>query len=111
MHESMIEFVIEWIKGAETATVTAPSSTALCNSMKRMKEKHPDKVTEFIQNKDGSICCHVPIEWVSVRPPKRINYSEEEKIKRAERMKEMRARQSIDKNSPKTDLNPFRVEI
>lgn len=103
MSDTFIEFAIEWIKGADTATVTAPSGTKLCNSLKRMRETHPDKVTAFIQNKDGSICCHVPINWVTVRPHLKQNISDEERAARAERLKSFHTM----KSTQKTDQKPI----
>lgn len=85
----MNEFVIEWVKGAAEAVVTAPTGTALCNKLKRYAETHPEELTQVIVNRDGSICCHVPVSWVKVRPPRKL--SAEAVQAATERMKAMRA--------------------
>lgn len=84
----MNEFAIEWIKGSDRATVTAPGSTKLCNSLKRYAETHDDEVRIIDENEDGSIVAHVPVKWVKVRPPRKV--SEEQKAKAAERLANFR---------------------
>ena len=37
-------------------------------------------------NDDGSIVARIPHSWFKITPPRKINISEEEKIKRSERM-------------------------
>ena len=61
----MNEFAINWLKGGEYAEITAPASTALKNKLLRLKEERPDEVTHVIENKDGSMVCHVPVRWIS----------------------------------------------
>lgn len=65
----MNEFAINWLKGGEYAEITAPASTALKNKLLRLKEERPDEVTHVIENKDGSMVCHVPVRlmiWSSM---------------------------------------------
>lgn len=89
----MNELVIEWLKGDKEAVVTAPVGTKICNRLKRYAAEGREEVSQLIENKDGSICCHVPIEWVSVRPPVKKNYSEEQLREMRERMSALRASQ------------------
>lgn len=85
-YDTTREFAIEWIKGDVTATVTAPSGTKIANSMKRQYKKRPEDVTEFVENKDGSICCHVPVNWIKVSPPRKVVLTDEERQKISERL-------------------------
>lgn len=89
----MQEFAIEWIKGNTEATVTTPSSTALCNKLKRLHEECPEEVMYWIENKDGSICCHIPVKWVKINRPHRL--SDEQRKANAERLKRMRAQKGV----------------
>lgn len=94
--EFMNEFAIEWTKDRDTATVTAPSGTALCNKLKRFHEEKPDEVTDFIENTDGSICCHVPVKWVKVSPPRKMTDAQIEAAR--ERMNEMHSNNRFTKD-------------
>ena len=79
------EFCIEWCKGDKTATVTAPEGSALNTRLTRLAEEYPDEVD--VRNSE---LFHVPVKWVSIRKPKQMNYTDEEKAERAERMRQLR---------------------
>ena len=84
------EFAINWLKGGEYAEITAPASTALKNKLLRLKEERPDEVTHVIENKDGSMVCHVPVRWIRVSPPRKV--SEEQREAARQRFAEIRER-------------------
>ena len=86
----MNEFAINWLKGGEYAEITAPASTALKNKLLRLKEERPDEVTHVIENKDGSMVCHVPVRWIRVGPPRKV--SEEQREAARQRFAEIRER-------------------
>lgn len=88
MSETFNEHVIEWMRGDETATVSAPNNTRLKGQVTRLAEKYPDEV-DYIENKDGSICGHVPVKYVNVRHPKVL--SDEHKQKLAESLARKKA--------------------
>lgn len=84
----MNELVIEWLKDDMEAVVTAPVGTKICNRLKRYAEEGREEVSHLIENKDGLICCHVPVKWVQVKPPRKMSA---ESIKAAtERLKSIR---------------------
>ena len=62
----MNEFSIEWIKGADYAGVTVPSGTALKSKLLRLAEKNSSEVKIILENTDGSIYAHIPINYVPV---------------------------------------------
>lgn len=68
------EYVIEWVEGDKTATVTAPEGSALSNRLIKLASECPDDVemkhTELF---------HVPVKWVKVSPPRKLDLSEERK--------------------------------
>ena len=75
--DSVNEFVIEWLRGQKTASLTIPSNTHMKNLIMKLAEKHPN--VSVLHNKDGSIFAHVPVEWITIKPPKQL--SEEHKAK------------------------------
>lgn len=86
--DSVNEFVIEWIRGEKTASLTIPSNTHMKNKI--MKFASESSSVNYIENKDGSIFAHVPVDWISIRKPKQMNFSEEEIEKRKQRILEAR---------------------
>ena len=56
------------------------------NKIHKLKEKYPDEVEIRHINYDGSIVARIPHSWFKITPPRKTNISEEEKIKRSERM-------------------------
>lgn len=85
--DTMNEFCIEWIKGAEYAGITVPSGTALKSKILRLAEKFPDEVKIKAENSDGSLFAHIPVKYVKISPPKKI--SDEQKEAASERFKQM----------------------
>lgn len=83
----MNENVIEWIRGDDRATVTAPNASKLKGQVVRLAEKYPDEV-DYEENEDGSICGHVPARWVNVRHPR--NLSDEQKERLADNLRKAR---------------------
>ncbi len=83
----MNEFVIEWIKGASYAGVTAPSGTALKAKLYRLAKENPNEVKIIVENNDGSIYAHIPINYVKISPPRKV--SEEQREAAGERFKQM----------------------
>ena len=61
------ENVIEWAKDGKTATLSL-SQRRTISKVKRLSEKYPDKCQVLADNKDGSICAHIPVEWVRIQP-------------------------------------------
>lgn len=57
--------------------------------VRRLAEKHPDKVRIIKQPEEngGCIYCELPTEWLSIRPPKKMNYTAEQRAEMSARMK------------------------
>lgn len=85
--DSMNEFSIEWIKGAEYAGITVPSGTALKSKLLKLADKNPKDVKIIAVNKDGSLYAHMPISYVKISPPRQV--SEEQKEAASERFRQM----------------------
>ena len=71
------ENCIEWLTGSKTATVTFPRGK-YATKIAKLAEQNPDEVQICHKNKDGSVVAHIPVSYVSVRKPKKMNYSEEQ---------------------------------
>ena len=89
--EGINENVIEWLRGDKVAAVTAPSSSRLKGMITRLNARYPNEVEIMATNQDGSIFAHVPVDYVVIRKPKQMNYTDEQRAELSERMKKMRA--------------------
>lgn len=76
-----LENGIEFIKDANTATAQF-SQGRYKSRIKKLAEEYPEECQIMVENKDGSILAHIPVNWVKIIPPRQL--SEEEKQKRAE---------------------------
>lgn len=54
---------------------------------RQMAKKYPDEVQIKSEFKDGTITVAVPKSWFKLSPPKKIFLTEDERNKRAERLK------------------------
>ncbi len=82
------ENVIEWLRDQEQATLTLTQPRTI-TSVKKLADKHPEECRIVSENKDGSICAHVPVRWITVRPPRQL--SEETKRIMTERLQKSKA--------------------
>ena len=64
----------------------------MIRKLEKLAKEHPDEVTLEHPDEYG-IIAHVPKEYVSVRAPKKMNYTEEQRQALAERARAIRARQ------------------
>lgn len=85
--QEMNEFAINWIKGGTYAEITVPSGTALKSKLLKLAKRKPNEVNHVIINKDGSMVCHVPINYIKVSPPRKI--SDEQAAAASDRFKQM----------------------
>ena len=96
MSEKNTENVLEFISGTRTATVTFTNQKHI-NRIKKLYEERKDDFKYFHENTDGSICAKLPLKWIKISPTKRNSriYTEEEKRKIAERLKNSRRNKNI----------------
>ena len=81
------ENVISWIRNAEMATVSF-SQGRYVTKIKKMAEKHPDKVQIVSENKDGTILAHIPVKAIKINIIEGREFSEEEKEQRIANLQE-----------------------
>lgn len=55
------ENVIEWITGDKRVTVSLTQKRFI-NRVKMLAEKHPELVDIVAENRDGSLCAHLPLK-------------------------------------------------
>ena len=60
--------------------------------VRRLQEKFPDKVRIIAEpeDNDGCLYCELPTEWFTIRVPRKMNYTEEQKQKIANRLQHAR---------------------
>ena len=60
--------------------------------VRKLKEQYPDKVRIIREpeENDGCLYCELPIEWFSIRPPRKMNLTDEQKREIADRLKSSR---------------------
>lgn len=65
------------------------------NKILKLKESNPNdvEVTTYPENNDGYIVAHVPKSWFKIGPPKKVNYTDEQRAAIAERLQSARNNQ------------------
>lgn len=53
--------------------------------IKRLAAEHPEQVQIIAENGDGSICAHIPVSWVKIKPE--MHLTQEQKNKRKDNLK------------------------
>ena len=81
-----VENVIEFIENEKRATVTF-SQGRFKTRIRKLAAEHPEECQIVAENKDGSICAHVPVGWIKINPTRQL--SDEQRSELAERMKRM----------------------
>ena len=62
------------------------------NRVLKLKEQYPDEVRILAmpENNDGCIYVELSAKWVRISPPRRVEYSDEQRAEMAERMMKVR---------------------
>ena len=76
--EAYRETAIEHEAGAEYCGIST-GERAVKTRLYKLRDKRPESVEIIAENADGSVFAHIPWSWISIRPPKSINYTEEQK--------------------------------
>lgn len=89
-----VENVIEFLKDSDTVTVTF-SQRRFISKIKRLANEHPEDVKIVAENNDGSIVAHVPVKYIKVSAPRRVNMTPEQKAALSERLASFRNADSV----------------
>ncbi|WP_434309225.1 hypothetical protein [Hominifimenecus sp. rT4P-3] len=80
-YEGYAENVIEWIRDQTRATVSLSQKRTI-GRVRKLAKEHPEKCQIVAENKDGSICAHIPVSWVKISPTARRSESQRAAAKR-----------------------------
>ena len=83
-HKGCNENVLEWLKDADQATLTLSQHRTITR-VRQLAARYPEECEIVAENKDGSICAHVPVKWIKISPPKQ--FTDEQKKEMAVRLK------------------------
>lgn len=87
-NETSQEFAIEWVKGSKIATVTFPGGTKYASKLKKLAEEYPDEVSIKVDNKDKSVVGTIPVKYIKISHPRKVEYTDEQKAVLRERLKD-----------------------
>lgn len=61
------------------------------------RQQYPDQVRIKYEpeTNDGNMVAEVPVKWIQIRPPRALNLTDEQRVERAEKMRNLRARQTV----------------
>lgn len=82
------ENAIEWLDTKQKATVTL-HSMRLKNKVIRLAEEYPDEVEVRREPEEngGFLVAKIPVKWVKIAPPRRLELTDEKKEELRERIK------------------------
>lgn len=90
------ENAIEWLDSRDKATVTLHGGR-LKNRVMRLAEEYPDEV-EIRREPDengGFLVAKIPVKWVKITPPRRLELTDEQKEELRERLSVARASRNV----------------
>ena len=87
MSETSIDIVSEF----DHATIST-SERKQVNKILKLRESHPDEVNILLEPEEnyGVLLAHVPKSYIKIGPPRKVNYSDEQRAALAERMAAVR---------------------
>ena len=75
----MNENVIEFLKDSEKATVTF-SQGRYKTRIRTLAKQRPGECQIVAENKDGSLCAHIPTSWVKIIPTRELSDEQRQEI-------------------------------
>lgn len=78
---SNVENEIEFVKDNDRATVSFSQGRCITR-IRKLAAERPEECEIVAENQDGSICAHVPVEWVRILPPKSMSESQLEAVRK-----------------------------
>lgn len=83
------EKVIEWLTGQDRATLSL-SQRRTITRVKKLAEQYPEEVQIVAENRDGSICVHMPVSYILIRKPRVTELGDEERKRRRLQLEKVR---------------------
>lgn len=83
----MAETAMDYLSENSTATFSS-SETKWINKIQKLANEYPDEVNIMQRPDDnqGYLVAHIPKSWFKVAPPRKCNYTEEQRAAMAERL-------------------------
>ncbi len=81
------ENVIEFLRDHERATVTF-SQGRYKTRIRNLAKQRPEECQIVAENKDGSLCAHIPTSWIRINPG--MELTDEQREEKAETMRKLR---------------------
>lgn len=73
------ENAIEFIRDEKMATVTFTQGRYKTR-IRKLAKSHPEECQIIAENQDGSLCAHIPVEWIRINPSKELTDEERERL-------------------------------
>lgn len=73
------ENCIEWAKDQKLATLTL-SQRRTITRVEKLAKSRPEECQIVVRNPDGSICAHVPANWIRINPVKVMTESQKKML-------------------------------
>lgn len=83
------ETTITWLKGDEKASIYTCDSV-MVNRLRKLAEENPDDV-RILNDQGYGLKMDVPVKWIKIRKPKKMNFTDEQKAAMAERLRASRS--------------------
>ncbi len=91
---SYCETVFE-IEGSRDHWTVSTGQSVWKNRLEKLAQTNPEEVKMRASNPDGSVMYHIPRDWLTVRPPKQMNLSDERRAELSERMRSLNSSVSV----------------
>ena len=78
------------IEGNRDHWTVTTGQVAWRNRLEKLAEEYPADVKRMDNNTDNVVVYHVPKSWLKVRPPKKVNLTDEQRAQLAERMRNIK---------------------
>lgn len=75
--DSCIENVIEFVRDEKRATVTF-SQGRYKTRIRKLAVKRPEECQIVAENRDGSLCAHIPVSWIRINPTQQLTEKQKE---------------------------------
>lgn len=73
------ENVIEFLLNGKTATLSL-SQGRYKTRIRELAQSHPEECEIIAENKDGSMCAHVPVAWIRINPGYELTNEQKEQF-------------------------------
>ena len=84
--ERYTETEFDHAQGSDTASISTGERSVI-NLLSRLAKRHPDECVLIAENTDGSVYYRIPWKWFTIRPPRKLNLTDEQRQTLGERLR------------------------